>query len=299
MRNLLMKGCMTAGNHIFEEETDKLPDAWKHLRADLTEKVLELQDDCMDLSDEELFLLSEMYAGLFFFVDEKGIRIRERKCYQERLDELEDELDYRCRTTDGLGKQALLLGAVSDFSRIWPYFDEEFYKDLMQRFVKNVESAPEVDYTVLHMALHLLQLEPLTKCVFDEDACGCRRYEFSVGEDLFKSTLRSWAKTQNTDGSWTGVPADEAYGRIVIVGQDFGSMSEVDNYRLTLLGYNHYCTTPCHTPQELYDKYKAYSYKRRLSPAKLSVPIMQQTMTMLKSPKLTLEERLYLYNIVL
>lgn len=283
-----------------QERWSEIPSEWEDARKSLLEKALDIRENCMDLSDEELVLISKIYAILFFFADGKGGKVREQAHYRERLDEIGYELDFRCRTSCTLEQQASLLDAVSNFKRIWLCFDEDYYKRLMQGFVRGViQAMPGVDYHILQVALRLLQLPPLTECIDDDKAYGGRRYRFCIGEELFRTTLRSWAETQNDDGSWTGVQAEEAYGRIVILGWDFGSMQQVDNCRLTMLGFNYYCTTPCHTPRELYPKYRAYSFRRGLPSRVASASIMQQALDMLKSTKLTLAEKLYLYHIVL
>lgn len=87
-----------------EPERNENSPEWKKLRAGLAGKALEIGDDCMDLSDEELVLLSKLYAILFFFTDEKGERFRENESYQQWLNEIGDELDYRCRTADNLNE---------------------------------------------------------------------------------------------------------------------------------------------------------------------------------------------------
>lgn len=282
-----------------EAETDACPDGWEQLRTTVAARALQLTDDCAALSDEALILLARLYAALYFFVDDHGRRTRDDATCQEMLDEIGEELDYRCRTVQTLHRQGPLLEAASAYSRIWPWFDEASSLHLQQTFIAKVASAPEVPCTVLHAALLLLQREPLTVCVPDDDACGGRRYVFSTGEKLFRSTLHAWADAQLADGSWPGVTAAEAYGRIAVVGADFGSMYEVDNYRLTIAAYNHYCTTPCHTPADLYAKHRAWSLQRRLTSARMSVPIMRQTRELLQSSPQSLPARLCLYNIVM
>lgn len=217
--------------------------------------LMEIQDYDV-LTTEELEFLTHILMSMYLreiwfhegFVNEGQL--------EERLFRIGEELYNRMRSAIDPYEKAKLFFAADDLSRI----DEQVngYKDFIKSFVCEVMSSPTIAYPILHASLEALLSEPLTRVVLDNNG---RRYQFTVGEDFFQKNLQQWASTQNIDGSWTGITAEEAYGRICVIGHDFGSVKGIDNDHITNLAYDYYSQAPCQTPKQLYAQFDAYRSK--------------------------------------
>ena len=122
------------------------------------------------------------------------------------------------------------------------------------------------DWRTEHAALRALRSAPLTRVVWDADAPGRRHYAFTMGGGFLTGTLRAWAAALRPDTAstgrppashWPGIGAPEAYSRLRLIGEDFGSDPLLDNRRATREAYRHYTRRAERTPEELFLRYRA------------------------------------------
>lgn len=274
-----------------EEESNQLS---QEEQLSLTKNVA---DDALSIKDytalatEEIFLLSRILTNLYLQEALFHDGIASEALFETCLDKLGEIVSSRMKKATDLNEKAILFNAANELSRA----DTEItgFKEFVSHFVNEVISAQNVDYSILHVALDALQSEPLTEVI--EDSKG-RRNHFSTGKDFFETTLQQWASTQNTNGSWPDVSADEAYGRIRIIGHDFGSVKGVDNRYVIDMAYDFYSQTPSHTPIELYEQFT--TYKSKWGNNRNDKDFKVQAMQMLHAEPLPLADRLRLQYIL-
>lgn len=284
------------GIHAYDWRTEKDVEDYTDERKVLISKI---EDEVLGIGEYEKLSAEELSALAPLLTSISRNPSNDKKS-QQRLKDMSEELAFRIGKENSIDEQASLLRAISEIRLTgkFPYDDTHLHH--AKRFINKVrKTADAIDYRTVHTALEILQTEPLTQCVIDDDSHGYSRYKYSVGKTFYQSTLRQWAATQNADGSWTGISADEAFGRMAIVGMDFGSMEDVDNARVTMLGYNHYFCAPCDTPRNLHAKHLAHLHRRDRSIDYNRDAVIRQAMTMLESQTLTLADRLLLYDIIL
>lgn len=244
-----------ASGNSGEEEKELTQEEQNSLTKKVAEEVLSIKGYA-SLSSEEIELLSYILTNIYLqeILFHDGLASEAQ--LEERIDELSDVVSERIQKATALHEKAMLFNAAFDLSRA----DAEIadYKERVSLFVSEVMSAPNVAYPILHAAIDALQNEPLTQVIWDSKG---RRSQFSIGEDFFETTLQRWATTQNADGSWPNVSADEAYGRISVIGHDYGSVKGVDNRYVTDIAYGFYSQTPCNTPKQLHAQFTAYKSK--------------------------------------
>jgi len=278
------------------EEADALSDeeyeAWQQK---IYREVLGIRD-YDKLSAEALAHLSEILAGMYFFHSDIEM-VCSLDHYNSCLDGVKSELLSRLGKSADLAEQSTIFFSLCEMARvsIYKFTDDVIAKE--KEFINRVQSTKDIDYHILHIALLLLRRIPLADS--KPDGHGNISYTFTLRQDFYEQTLRSWATSQNKDGLWTGISADEAFGRIVVIGGDCGAINDIDSDRLTYLAYNHYSPTPCTTPKELYAKFMACDTKYRRPEENSPAVIHRQAIAMLDSESLSLADRLLLYNIIL
>lgn len=248
------------------------------------------------LSTEALAHLSEILAGMYFFHSDIEM-VCSLDHYNSCLDGVKSELLSRLGKSADLAEQSTIFSSLCEMARVsvYKFTDDVIAKE--KEFISRVQSTKDIDYHILHIALLLLRRIPLANS--KPDGYGNISYTFTLRQDFYAQTLRSWATSQNKDGSWTGISADEAFGRIVVIASDCGAIKDIDSDRLTYLAYSHYSPTPCTTPKELYAKFMACDTKYRRPEENSPAVIHRQAIAMLDSESLSLADRLLLYNIIL
>lgn len=163
--------------------------------------------------------------------------------------------------------------------------------ELLSRLAKSSDRAEQ---SMILQTLH--NMNWLCKYDFTDDVIAIEKQLESNTDD---NTIRSWATTQNKDGSWPGVSADEAYRRIRVLGNIAYKVADVDKDRITFLAYNYYSQTSCTTAKELYSKYMAYETKYRRPDEEAPSFAHRQAIAMLQSESLPLADRLLLNDFLL
>lgn len=222
------------------------------------------------LSMVELAAMADILMYQRFSMEEED----SKRCGQ-CLDKIQDQLLSRIAKSTDLSEQSMIFATLCKRSWIDKY---ELTDDIVvtkERFNSEVQNTENVDYHILHIALQL-----------------------SIN-NFCENTLRSWANTQNADGSWTDVSADEAYGRIRVIGDTANSIEGIDKDRITFLAYNYYSPTPCTTVKELHAKFMAYETKYRRYDEQSPAFIHRQAIAILQQESLSLADCLLLYDILL
>lgn len=156
------------------------------------------------------------------------------------------------------------------------------------------KSSDQAEQSMILQALH--NMNRLCKYEFTDDVIAIEK---RLGSNSDDNTIRSWAITQNKNGSWTGVSADEAYRRIRVLGNIAYKVTDVDKDRITFLAYSYYSQVPCTTAKELHAKFMAYETKYRRPDEEAPTFAHRQAIAMLQSESLPLADRLLLYDILL
>lgn len=266
-------------------------DEQETLKKKALEEVLSIQNYAT-LSTEELELLSHILINIYQEKRLFHVEMENGDMIEERLGRIGEELSARMKKATDLYEKALLFYVADNISMAT--MEAAGYEEFAKGFVSEVMSTSDVAYPLLHAALIALQSEPLTQVMWNEKG---RSIQFSMGEDFFQNTIRQWASTQQTNGSWTDVSAVEAYGRICVIGTDFGSVKDVDNGYITNTAYDYYSKTPSQSPKQLYMQFKAY--KTKWGKKNKDNDFIVQAIQILHSDSLMLADRLRLLYITL
>lgn len=169
-----------------------------------------------------------------------------------------------------VGELALLAPALRDLRRTGVTRDPAPLLAADTRLASAVLEAraagAPLDWRAEHAALRALRSAPLTQVVWDADAPGQRHYAFTMGGGFLTGILRAWAAALRPDTAsagrppashWPGIGAPEAYSRLRLIGEDFGSEPLLDNRRATREAYRHYARRAERTPEELFLRYRA------------------------------------------
>lgn len=213
-------------------------------------------EGCTGMTAEALSAYARLMAAIYMeaYLSDSGLC--EDSSFLKSLGGLCAELRRRVEISFSLADRAWLAAGLHELARTKLFPLQDVLEQADRRLVSEVMPA-EADYRTTSVVLHVLEREPLTRCVRDDSAGGGRRYEFSIGGDYFNATLKAWAASQRTDGSWPGVGAEEAFCRIWVIGGDFGSLPQLDNGRVCGSAYACYAQRPSATPHALMAQYRA------------------------------------------
>lgn len=271
----------------------------------------EIQDirEPLTLSAEELAALCRLYVFLFMQsafqeTTDGETPLCENRRFRDSLCRLAEAICHRCEITNTPEELAFLCPALFELTRtgLSEYTEERLRFDtklvesvLATHSCQPYTAASSENYRPLHAALLLLMQEPLTDLSFDRTAPGFRRYNFTLAPDLLRDTLTDWAKTQNPDGSWSGIPLREAFSRIYIIETDFGSVEGIDNKRISDAACEYYSTQSITSGEELALLYQTYSCRWLAEPDSIRLQhFVSKAQEMLSNPALSLTSRLSL-----
>lgn len=219
-------------------------------------------DGCAGMTAEALSAYARLMAAIYMeaYLSDSGLC--EQPSFLEKLGGLCAELQRCSSAPASLTDCAWLAAGLHELARTKLFPMQDVLEQTDRRLVSEVMSAGAADCHAVSVAMHVLEREPLTRCVWDDSAVGRRRYEFSIGGDYFNATLEAWAASQIPDGSWPEVGAEEAFSRIWVIGGDFGSLPQLDNGRVCNSAYACYAQRPSATPHALMAQYRACTARR-------------------------------------
>lgn len=266
--------------------------------------------DYESLSAKELLLLCQLLSRVCWFPssDKEGSpHVCEKKSVQVKLERITDVVINRCGSTKDLLEYAYLLKAIHLLNHVPFTFIEGDSIDLDGRIVEEVLRNPDCDFRILHTMFYAINngILPIADDM-DSDAEETEsedrtdRYDFEGADDLLIKSLHSYEDSQNIDGSWSGISAEEAYSRISVVSLYANFVENINPIRIVSTAYAHYAQQPCTTPTLLLAKYEANGdkYKYDKSGNEQSY-FFEKASEMLASPCLAYADSLRLQYILL
>lgn len=248
-----------------------------------------------ELSAEEILSLCILMAEVCWFPssDASGSdSLWKTEPVQDKLERLTAGSLKRCGLTDNILDFSRLVKSLHLlYSLPVTFFEKERYGSFDSQLERYVLHNPHCDSRVVHNMFYAIGSGPT------QDRPGMENSQRVL--KMLARSLQAYADSQNADGSWTGVHAEEAFERIYVVSQYSCMVEDINPVRTVSVAYAYYSKQPCDTPSLLYAKYKANNCKNKYDEGGEEVGyFFEKAVKMLAKPGLPYSDRLRLQYII-